>query len=72
MKIKITDHIPVEERIRPKVGGIYEVVEKEERDDRGHIVYFIEVGGERVGVFGRECEIIRERSVCEAIREAEV
>ena len=54
------------------MGGIYEVVEKEERDDRGHIVYFIEVGGERVGVFGRECEIIRERSVCEAIREAEV
>ena len=72
MKIKITDHIPVEKHIRPEVGGIYEVVEKEERGDRGQIVYFIEVGGGRVGVFGRECEVVHERSVCEAIREAEV
>ena len=63
MKIKITDRIPVEEHIRPEVGGIYEVVEKEERGDRGQIVYFIEVGGERVGVFSRECEAIREAEV---------
>lgn len=70
MKIRITEQLPVEEHIRPKVGGIYEVVEEEKRDDGARTVYFIEVGGQRVGVFGRECEIVRERSVCEAIREA--
>ena len=72
MKIKITKELPTDPENRPEVGGIYEVVEKEERGDRGQIVYFIEVGGERVGVFGRECEVVHERSVCEAIREAEV
>lgn len=72
MKIRIKEQLPVAEHIRPTVGGIYEVVEKECRDDGGRTVYFIEVGGERVGVFGRECEVVRERSVCEAIREAEV
>lgn len=71
MKIRITERLPVEERIRPIVGGIYEVVETE--TDRGQTVYFIKVGGERerVGVFARECEIINERSVCEAVREVD-
>ena len=59
MKIRIKEEIPVAGHIRPDVGGIYEVVEEERRDHGGN-VYFIEVGGERVGVFGRECEIIRE------------
>lgn len=71
MKIRITEQLPVAEHIRPTVGGIYEVVEKEHRDGGRRTVYFIEVGGERVGVFGRECEVVHERSVCEAIREAE-
>lgn len=71
MKIRITERLPVAEHIRPTVGGIYEVVEKEARDDGARTVYFIEVGGERVGVFGRECEIINERSVCEAVREVD-
>ncbi len=72
MKIKITEQLSVAEHIRPTVGGIYEAVEKEFRDNRNRNVYFIEVNGERVGVLDRECEVVHERSVCEAIREAEV
>lgn len=60
MKIRIKENIPVAEHIRPTVGGIYEVVEEESRGTGNRTVYFIEVGGERVGVFSRECEIVRE------------
>lgn len=59
MKIRIKTEIPVIVGIRPNVGAIYEVVEVE-RPPHGGNIYFIEVGGERVGVFGRECEIIWE------------
>lgn len=59
MKIKITKHVPVEERIRPGVGEVYEVTDSDERD-RGGRVYFIEVNGERLGVLARECEVVRE------------
>lgn len=59
MKIRITDHVPVEAHIRPAVGGVYEV---EEIDVRAAAVrvYFIRVNGERVGVLARECEAVRE------------
>lgn len=59
MKIKITTRVPVEERIRPAVGEVYEVTDYDDRDSGGR-VYFIEVNGERVGVLGRECEVVRE------------
>lgn len=59
MKIKITTRVPVEERIRPTVGEIYEVTDYDDRG-RGGRVYFIEVNGERVGILARECEIVRE------------
>lgn len=59
MKIKITTSLSVEERIRPTVGGIYEVTETENRGRAGE-VYFIQNNGERVGVFARECEVVPE------------
>lgn len=59
MKIKIKEPLPVEERIRPEVGSIYDVVETEHKN-RGGDIYFIESKGERVGVFARECEVLRE------------
>lgn len=59
MKIKILEPLPVEEPIRPEVGGVYEVVETENRKHGGD-VYFIESKGERVGVFARECEVLPE------------
>lgn len=59
MKIKITTRVPVEARIRPVVGEVYEVTDYDARD-RGGRVYFIEVNGERVGVLARECEVVRE------------
>lgn len=59
MKIKVLIEIPVEENIRPKIGGIYDVVEVAPRD-HGRKLYFIKVKGERVGVFDRECEIVQE------------
>lgn len=59
MKIKITARVPVEERICPVVGEVYEVTDCDDRDCGGR-VYFIEVKGERVGILARECEFIRE------------
>lgn len=59
LKIKIKAPLPVEERIRPAVGGIYEVVETEKRGRTGKI-YFIQSNGERVGVFPHECELVPE------------
>lgn len=59
MKIKITDHVPVEERIRPSEGEVYEVTDYNDRDLGGR-VYFIRVNGERVGILARECEVVPE------------
>lgn len=59
MKIKITARVPVEERIRPAVGEVYEVTDCDDRDSGGR-VYFIRVNGERVGILARECEAVRE------------
>ena len=59
MKIKITSPLPVEERIRPTLGGIYDVTETENRKGAGEL-YFIQSNGERVGVFARECEVVPE------------
>lgn len=59
MKIRITEEIPT--AIKPKVGGVYEVTRTERRKGRGcggGYVYFIEVGGEEVGILGREMEIV--------------
>ena len=59
MKIKIIAQIPVEEHIRPIMGEVYEVMGTETRGRTGEI-YFIEVNGERVGVFNHELEIVQE------------
>lgn len=59
MKIKVLVEIPVEEYTRPEVGGIYDVIESALRD-HGRKIYFINVRGERVGVFDRECEVVQE------------
>ena len=58
LKIKITKEIPVEKRLRPAVGGVYDVLRKEIRS--AGKLYFVEVGGHEVGVFWHECEIISE------------
>ncbi|MCI2105429.1 MAG: hypothetical protein LKK00_01730 [Intestinimonas sp.] len=59
MKIRVLEELPVEPFNRPKVGGVYEVVESEPRQ-YGGTLYFIEIKGVKVGVFARECEVIRE------------
>lgn len=58
MKIKIMQEVPVNLRLRPRVGDIYDVVRIEER---GRIyVYFIMVNGFEVGILSRESKIIAE------------
>lgn len=59
MKIRITTPLPVEEHIRPEVGGVYDVEDTESLNRDGDL-YFIRCNGERVGVYARECEIVRE------------
>lgn len=57
MKIRITEEIPAV--IKPKVGEVYEVTRTERRTGRGcGEIYFIKVGGEEVGILGREMEIV--------------
>ena len=57
MKIRITEEIPT--AIKPKVGEVYEVIRTERRKERrGAYIYFIKVGGEEVGILGREMEIV--------------
>lgn len=62
MKIKITVHVPVEKRIRPAVGEVYNVTDCADCDC-GERVYFIEVNGERVGILAHECELVGEVGV---------
>lgn len=57
MKIKITKNIPIEKDLRPPIGSVHEVVES--RAEPGQI-YFIEYNGEKIGIYGRECEIEEE------------
>lgn len=57
MKIRIKEEIPT--AIKPKVGEVYEVIRTERRKGRnGADVHFIKVGGEEVGILGREMEIV--------------
>lgn len=60
MKIRITDHIPVREEIRPKEGEVYEVTDYDDGLILGRRVYFVKVNGKRVGVLPRECVIVPE------------
>ena len=57
MKIRIKEEIPT--AIKPKVGEVYEVTRTERRKGRGcEEIYFIKVGGEEVGILGREMKIV--------------
>lgn len=59
MKIRIEREIPIDPKYRPEVGGVYEVI-GEKNDSRGKL-FFIEVNGQKVGVYKRgECEVVPE------------
>ena len=59
MKIKITHSVPVEPRIRPMIGEVYEAVTSKREGSR-RTLYFIRVNGEQVGVFSNECQVVTE------------
>ena len=63
MKIKIVEEIPVEEKVKPKVNEIYDVVdikepERGKRHDRK--IYYIIVNNEVVGIFDNECVVLED------------
>lgn len=61
MKIKIVSNIPVEEKVKPKINEIYEVVDiKIPEGGRGNnrTLYYIIVNNEMVGIFNNECEVV--------------
>lgn len=60
MKIKITSVIPVEELTRPVVGGVYDVIDQQ-RLRGGSLLFFVNVNGEKVGVYEDECVEYKER-----------
>jgi hypothetical protein len=56
MKIKITENIPVGKQCKPKLGEVYEVIEKHPKRQ----LYYILVNGNKVGVFALECKVIED------------
>lgn len=63
MKIKITKVVPVEEKVRPKIDEVYDVVDvKLPTRGRGNnrTLYYIVVNHELVGVFDNECEVLED------------
>lgn len=58
MKIKITKRIPVEPQHQPVVGGVYEVVQEQVGRSYEGTPHFVEVNGQRVGVWRTECEVV--------------
>lgn len=58
MKIRIKEELPVAEIVRPEVGSVYEVVGKSKAPMK--FMYFIQMGGARVGVEPGECEVVEE------------
>lgn len=57
MKIRITSDIPVRQDFRPPIGSIHDVIDEARLHNR---LYYIVYKGERVGIYPRECEILRE------------
>lgn len=64
MKIKITAELAVPAEIRPLIGQVYEVVERDPSTKAPLMenAYFIRVGpySAQVGVFPSECEVVEE------------
>ncbi len=59
MKIKIIKHLPCDRAIRrPRIGSVHTVI-REEWDNRVP-QYFVKHKNIEVGVFPRECEIVKE------------
>lgn len=60
MKLKITTELPLEEKVKPPVGSIHEIIDYQESNFKKHKreIFFINYNGEKVGVFPHECEIL--------------
>lgn len=60
MEIKITSILPLMDEIRPPVGSIHKVIRKTSDRRNNRFIYWIKFKNTEIGVFPRECEIVKE------------